>query len=298
MNHHICFYTLNSIFAIVYYFDLCPKSHRYDPYWPWEYEKYQLDSADNEFIDENYKVNLSKINNKDENEKSENIGKYKNYWNDLKKDTIKTLLINQFILFPLFTLPSLLLNKCFFKISEDDINMSLSDMWNFTYIFTELLPQIAFCSLCDDFMFYWSHKFLHNKYLYSLIHKHHHKYIMTVSWAAEFAHPIEFVLGNMAPVLLGIILIGKKMRMFTFTFYIWLKLVNTTVGHSGIDYPFCFNKHLPFGGNDYFHNYHHAKFTGNYGGFLSLWDFLIGTFNRNYVKERIHENKSVEKKIK
>jgi sterol desaturase/sphingolipid hydroxylase (fatty acid hydroxylase superfamily) len=39
-----------------------------------------------------------------------------------------------------------------------------------------LALTVFFCMLCEDFTFYWSHRLLHRKEVYSYVHKMHHKY--------------------------------------------------------------------------------------------------------------------------
>jgi len=41
----------------------------------------------------------------------------------------------------------------------------------------QLAATIMFCMLCEDFAFYWSHRFLHWKAIYPHIHKIHHSYV-------------------------------------------------------------------------------------------------------------------------
>lgn len=41
--------------------------------------------------------------------------------------------------------------------------------------------------------FYWTHRLLHSKSLYARFHKQHHEYTGTISFAAEYAHPLEAI---------------------------------------------------------------------------------------------------------
>ena len=51
-----------------------------------------------------------------------------------------------------------------------------------------------------DTLFYWVHRAFHTwPYLYKTIHSKHHRFTASVSWAAEFAHPVETVLANTIP---------------------------------------------------------------------------------------------------
>lgn len=49
----------------------------------------------------------------------------------------------------------------------------------------------------DDLFFFLSHRVLHSPWLYGLIHKQHHEYDTPFSSVSEYAHTIEYILGNM-----------------------------------------------------------------------------------------------------
>merc|ERR1719272_1389550 len=53
--------------------------------------------------------------------------------------------------------------------------------------FFTLWKTYTICFLCNEVMFYWGHRTLHSKAIYKHIHKQHHAYIGTRSFAAEYA---------------------------------------------------------------------------------------------------------------
>jgi sterol desaturase/sphingolipid hydroxylase (fatty acid hydroxylase superfamily) len=67
---------------------------------------------------------------------------------------------------------------------------------------------VIFCLICEDTTFHFTHRLLHWRKIYPYIHKIHHKHITTVSIASENAHPIEYLLGNGAPMLIGPWILG------------------------------------------------------------------------------------------
>jgi sterol desaturase/sphingolipid hydroxylase (fatty acid hydroxylase superfamily) len=209
----------------------------------------------------------------------------KEEWYTLLKSSIKLVMFNHFVVVPLLLLPNLIINKSPYRL--DDSFPS----------YTEYIIEVVFFIICDDFAFYWSHRFLHINSIYPLIHKIHHRYQNTVSIAAEYAHPIEFLLGNVVPANIGAMILGKRVHIATIYIYLGVKLARTTEHHSGYEFPWCSLWFLPFAGTSSFHNYHHLYFKGNYGGFFTFWDTITGTVNKNYlaVTNSLPENPYDEK---
>ena len=195
----------------------------------------------------------------------------KESWNSLFYSTIKVLLLNHFIMVPILLLPHLIANKSPYRIDK-----SFASHYEF-------IVQTAFFMICDDFCFYWSHRFLHIKSIYPYIHKLHHRYQNTISVAAEYAHPIEFFLGNVIPVNMGALILGRRVHLTTLLSYIAMKLYRTTEGHSGYEFPWTYNWYLPMATKPTFHNYHHLYFKGNYGALFTFWDVICNTVNKNYL---------------
>ena len=109
-------------------------------------------------------------------------------WRSLIRRNIFLLFINIFILAP--SIAFLLEPERRVKIRVD--LASWPSLW-------EMAWQVVFCSFCEDFAFYCSHRLLHTRLLYKYIHKRHHEYTQPVSVGGEFAHPLEFLFGNVIP---------------------------------------------------------------------------------------------------
>ena len=147
-----------------------------------------------------------------------------------------------------------------------------------------LAISILFCMIVEDFGFYCSHRTLHHPKLYSQIHKVHHTYNQTVSIAAEYCHPIEFVLANLLPTGLGPLILGPKMHIFTVLVWYMVRVGETLDGHSGYEFSWTPYRLVPFSGGAEYHGYHHNKNVGNYSSFFSVWDTVFGT-NKSYYEE-------------
>jgi len=140
-----------------------------------------------------------------------------------------------------------------------------------------LAASITFFMLVEDFVFYWSHRFLHQKFIYPYIHKMHHSHNTTVGIAAEYAHPVEFILGNMLPTSAGIALLGTNVHLLTVLAWYAIRFGETLDGHCGYEFSWSPYRLIPFSGSAEYHDFHHAVNIGNYGSFFSIWDSVFGT---------------------
>eukprot|EP00941_MAST-03F_sp_MAST-3F-sp1_P006146 g6146.t1 len=114
-----------------------------------------------------------------------------------------------------------------------------------------------------DWWFYLTHRVLHLKGVYKYIHKMHHRFKAPTAVAAMYAHPLEYGIGNLGGVALGIVLTNCH----PYTGYVWLcfGLMSTASAHSGYFFLGAEN-----------HDIHHQFFNYNYGvGGIS--DLLLGT---------------------
>ena len=132
--------------------------------------------------------------------------------------------------------------------------------------------------LCEDFMSYWAHRAFHHPYLYKNIHYIHHKYKETLSFGAEIAHPIEFYVVNLMPLMLGSFILGKHTHFVTKGVFTVLRIIETMEGHSGYDFPWAISRFIPLSCTSEFHDYHHRTTNkGNYATFFIIWDTICGT---------------------
>merc|ERR1712086_186236 len=137
---------------------------------------------------------------------------------------------------------------------------------------------LIFCMMCEDFFFSMSLRALHTPFLYKHIHKVHHSHIVTIGIASQYAHPLEYFFGNLLPTVAGPLILGSNMSMVSVLGWYALRVIETTEGHSGYDFPWSPFFILPFQPVSGYHAFHHSKNVGNYSSFFSIWDTV---FNSN-----------------
>ncbi|XP_063063244.1 fatty acid hydroxylase domain-containing protein 2-like isoform X2 [Engraulis encrasicolus] len=144
--------------------------------------------------------------------------------------------------------------------------------------FPRVLVELSFCLLVQEVLFYYSHRMFHHPALYKHIHKMHHEWTAPMGVVSVYAHPIEHVVSNLLPVVMGPVLL--RSHLSTTVLWYTLVLIITTIDHSGY--------HLPFLKSPEFHDFHHHKFNQCYGA-LGVLDRLHGTddkFRQSKAYER------------
>lgn len=123
-----------------------------------------------------------------------------------------------------------------------------------------LLPVDMFV---NEVTFYAAHYLLHQPLLYSRIHKVHHRFQAPTAMTAAYAHPVEFIFGNVLCIGLGPILTNA--HPFTAFFWFSAAMLSTCKGHSGYDWL-----------NAATHDAHHQYTMYNFG-VLHFGDYIMGT---------------------
>ena len=139
--------------------------------------------------------------------------------------------------------------------------------WNYyeTHDYTVwlMLQNIAIFLFVYDTCFYWSHRILHIQKpinLYKLFHKAHHYPVISL-WASTATHPLEILLnvfGLHITKLFTPIPIAMHYGLLLFTHFSGVVAHDPTLDIYG-------------------HVIHHTKHNCNYSGYLTFWDWLMGT---------------------
>ena len=145
-----------------------------------------------------------------------------------------------------------------------------------------VLAHVLVFALVEDALFYIGHRTLHTvPFLYTNVHKVHHRWVQSVSIAAEATHPLEFVICNIVPFAAGPILTGAHLSLL----YVWtvVRIAETVSHHAGYSFPTDVFDLTSIQCNTLPHDLHHthggglAATSGNYGTFFRIWDTVLGT---------------------
>lgn len=170
-----------------------------------------------------------------------------------------------------------------------------AEIINFTdkNVFLSLLDTLLLLVIMDFFM-YFLHRLAHNKYIFNMIHKLHHKYTEP--------NPISlFILSPSEAIGFGILWLFV-LSMYNWSWigmflYLTLNVAFGTIGHLGVE---PFPKHwiklpiLKYISTSTFHFQHHNHKDYNYGFYTTIWDKFFGTLESNYEKYFII-NSSIKK---
>uniref|UniRef100_A0A7S0LJB0 Fatty acid hydroxylase domain-containing protein n=1 Tax=Coccolithus braarudii TaxID=221442 RepID=A0A7S0LJB0_9EUKA len=134
-----------------------------------------------------------------------------------------------------------------------------------------------------DFFYAPFHRALHHRLIYAYVHKHHHRQVVPTRGNTDAinVHPFEFISGEYNH-LLTIYLVSKFVMPIHALSCIAFLLVGgclATLNHTRLDFAFV---HLPFTRVPIFgvraHDTHHVIPNSNYGQYIMLWDYVMGTF--------------------
>ncbi|EAQ78619.1 sterol desaturase family protein [Blastopirellula marina] len=149
------------------------------------------------------------------------------------------------------------------------------------YFWFSVVAMILF----HDAWFYWTHRLLHTKVLYSKVHRIHHLSHNPTPWAAFAFHPVE---AFVQAIVLPIAAIFLPMHPLTVVFWMLYMTGMNVFGHLGFElFPSWFlrSRFSNWHNTGVHHNMHHRCVSSNYGLYFNLWDQWLGTNHPDYQAE-------------
>ena len=129
-----------------------------------------------------------------------------------------------------------------------------------------VVVHLLLAFLWVEVTFYGVHRVLHTRWWFARVHRVHHEYRRPTGIATHHVHFVEHVVGNLVPVVGGVVVAG--VHPVPFFLFITLAVKNAIVTHSDFAFPLL--------GDVVHHDRHHHTLVGNFGA-LGLLDRLFGT---------------------
>jgi len=128
--------------------------------------------------------------------------------------------------------------------------------------------HIAGSAALAEVVFYSTHWLMHHSdWLWSHVHYMHHEWHAPIACCCIYAHPIEFMMGNIPVVMMGPLLLGSHISVWAL--WVVLSVADTCIVHSGW--------HIPLLPSPEGHDYHHSSGFIDNLGVTGLLDACFGT---------------------
>lgn len=143
--------------------------------------------------------------------------------------------------------------------------------------------SLALIVVAHDAWFYWTHRLLHQRRWFKVVHARHHASMHPTPWAAYSFHPVEaLVQAVFLPVFVAVVPThGGVIAVFLLHM-----ILRNAMGHSSHElFPWRW-RHWPVLAwltPVSHHHFHHARNRGNYGLYFTWWDKWCGTEDPDYL---------------
>lgn len=136
-----------------------------------------------------------------------------------------------------------------------------------------------------DTWFYWTHRLMHWKRLFPLVHRVHHLSHNPTPWASFSFHPFEAVV---QAIIFPLVILFLPVHPLAALIWLLYMTGMNVLGHLGFEIlPAGFLKSRVFRWHNtsVHHNMHHHYVHCNYGLYFNIWDRLMGTNHPRYEEE-------------
>jgi signal peptidase I len=147
-----------------------------------------------------------------------------------------------------------------------------------TYFWFSLVAMIAL----HDTWFYWTHRMMHWRRLFPIMHRVHHLSRTPTPWSALAFHPTEAIVHAIIfPFAAMLLPLHPSIALLWLVYMIAINVW----GHLGFElFPAGFRRHWLFRWHNTttHHDMHHQYLNGNYSLYFNFWDRVMRTNHPDY----------------
>jgi len=136
-----------------------------------------------------------------------------------------------------------------------------------------------------DTWFYWTHRLMHWRPLFRVMHAVHHRSHNPTPWASFSFHPTEALV---QAVIFPLVTLFLPLHPLVALLWLTYMTAMNVLGHLGYEIlPSGFASHSLFKwqNTSVHHNMHHRRVNCNYGLYFNFWDRVMGTNGDGYEEE-------------
>ncbi|KAL4190503.1 hypothetical protein AMTRI_Chr07g25080 [Amborella trichopoda] len=156
-------------------------------------------------------------------------------------------------------------------------------LWNIKGVITTIICHIG----PVEFLYYWAHRALHQHFLYSRYHSHHHSSVVTepiTSVVHPFAERILYSL--LFAIALLTTLYTRTASIISLAAYVTYIDFMNNMGHCNYEFiPKCLFQCFPFLNyimyTPSFHSLHHSRVHTNFSLFMPVYDYIYNTGDKS-----------------
>jgi sterol desaturase/sphingolipid hydroxylase (fatty acid hydroxylase superfamily) len=144
--------------------------------------------------------------------------------------------------------------------------------------------SLALIVVAHDAWFYWTHRLLHDRRWFSVVHGRHHGSLHPTPWAAYSFHPIEALI---QAAFLPLFVAAVPTHAGVIALFLLHMILRNAIGHSShelMPWPWTRRGALRWITPVTHHHFHHARNRGNYGLYFTWWDRWCGTEDAGYLR--------------
>jgi len=198
------------------------------------------------------------------------------FWK-LSTRSLKLSLLNIYILLPLMTISKIWLFGMMTDGSLAESSSFHTDDESWPSVMKNCSDMILLAVL-HEFGLYFTHRLMHTYPSLYKYHKVHHEHKHNTTLASQHNHPVDFILSIGGPLLLAVGLVNPHSSTL-FQFLIWTVFANMD-DHVGYSFPWSPVRWFPLSAATEEHEFHHSKNLGCFGSKLSIYNTLLGGYER------------------